>query len=736
MRVTPGILFVAGWAALGFSQVAPRKGDWPEYGRDPGGSRYSPLTQINTTNVDRLGRAWTYHTGESGRAFEATPILVNNVLYFSTQKQDVVALNPETGVEIWKYDLKAKTAVRESRGVAYWPGDKRTAPRILFGTGDGRLIALDAKTGELIPSFGANGCVDLRAGVADKFPKASYAISSPPTIFRDVVIVGPATQEGPSLGPSGDPRAYDVRTGKLLWTFHTVPRPGEPGNETWGPGGWVDRAGPSQWGPSTLDTKLGLIYMPIGNPADSFYGGDRPGDNLYSASIIALDALTGKLRWARQIVHHDLWDYDMSAPPALIEVQREGKMIPALAQTTKQGLLFILDRRTGEGVFGIEERPVPKGDVPGEWYSPTEPFPVKPAPLAPMSLNANQLSKRSPEAEKFCSDWFATLHNNGPFTPFGMTPTLVIPGSMGGGDWGGVAFDPNLGLIFANTNSLAGVGRMIPRTDGVLPYRNEGGYTRFIDQQGYPCTAPPWARLSAVNANTGEIVWQSALGSYDELEAQGLKNTGATAMGGPIATAGNLVFIAATTDSKFRAYDSRNGKELWVTKLDAAGTAVPMTYMGAGGKQYVVIAAGGTNRFGMIAGTAGRNADTLIAFALTDKARSASVISSSQSAATPGGRSMPASQPPAGSSGSTAPSAAMAAQSAADVSSSLPDGDGKAIVLATCTRCHGTSTFTSIRLNRQGWEDEVESMRSKGATGTEDDFNKVIDYLTRTFLGQ
>jgi cytochrome c5 len=312
----------------------------------------------------------------------------------------------------------------------------------------------------------------------------------------------------------------------------------------------------------------------------------------------------------------------------------------------------------------------------------------------------------------------------------------VIPGSMGGGDWGGVAFDPHLGLIFANTNSLAGVGRMVPWTGGVLPYRNDGGYTRFIDQQGYPCTAPPWARLSAINANTGEIVWQSVLGSYDELEAQGLKNTGATAMGGPIATAGNLVFIAATTDSKFRAYDSRNGKELWVTKLDAAGTAVPMTYMGADGKQYVVIAAGGTNRFGMIAGTAGHNADTLIAFALPDQASSASVTSSPQPATTPSARSMNASQPPAGTSGSTAPSAAKAAASAADASSFLPDGDGKSIVLATCTKCHGTSTFTSIRLSRQGWEDEVESMRSKGATGTDDDFKKVIDYLTRTFPRQ
>jgi quinoprotein glucose dehydrogenase len=595
----------------------------------------------------------------------------------------------------------------------------------LFGTGDGRLIALDAKTGALLTDFGNNGSVDLRIGVADKFPKASYAISSPPTIYRDVVIVGPATQEGPSLGPSGDPRGYDVRTGKLLWIFHTVPRPGEPGNESWGPGGWVDRAGPSQWGPSTLDTKLGLIYMPTGNPADSYYGGDRPGDNLYSASIIALDALTGKLRWYRQVVHHDLWYYDMSAPPVLVEVKRDGKTIPALAQITKQSLLFILDRRTGEPVFGIEERPVPKGDVPGEWYSPTEPFPLKPAPLSLLSLNSDELSKRSPEAEKFCRDWFSTLHNNGPFTPYGTTPTLLIPGSQGGGNWGGVS------LIFANTNNIAAVGRMIPRTDGVLPYRNDGGSTRFIDRQGYPCTAPPWAQLSAINANTGDIVWQSVLGSYDELEAQGLKNTGAIAMGGPIATAGNLVFIAATTDSKFRAFDSRNGKELWVTRLDAGGTTVPMTYMGSNGKQYVVVAAGGTNRWGMIAGTAGHNADALIAFALSDKPKSEPSISGSQPATAPSPQAPAAPQPAA-----VAASPVQAAPNAANDAASLPDGDGKAAVLASCTKCHGTSSFTSIRMNRLGWEDEIKSMRSKGAVGTEEDFKKITDYLTRNFPRQ
>jgi glucose dehydrogenase len=717
-----------------FSQLTPNQGDWPEYGHDAGGARFSPLTQINAANVAHLAPAWTYHTGEIGRSFETTPILVNNVLYLSTEAHNIVALDPVTGKEIWKYDTKSKPNQRETRGVAYWPGDKQNPPRILFGTGDGRLIALDAKTGTPAAGFGDNGSVDLRAGVLDKFPNASWGISSPPTIYRDVAIVGPATQEGPALGPPGDPRGFDVRTGKLLWVFHSTPRPGEPGNDSWGPSGWKDRAGPSQWGPGTLDPKLGIVYLPIGNPADSYYGGDRPGNDLYSASVIALDAQTGKLRWYYQITHHDIWDYDMSAPPALVEVKRDGKTIPALAQITKQSLLFILDRRTGKPVFGVEERPVPKGDVPGEWYSPTEPFPVKPPPLARMSLNKDQISTRSPEAQKFCSDWFSTLHNDGPFTPFGMTPTLLIPGSMGGGDWGGVSFDPQLGYIFANTNNLAGVGQMVKTVPGApaspyragppMPYHNSGGATRFVDKQGYPCDTPPWALLTAVNANTGDIVWQKPLGSYDALEAQGLKDTGAPLMGGSIATAGGLVFVAGTTDSKFRAFDSRTGNELWVTKLPATGTAVPMTYMGSDGKQYVVIAAGGSNRFRMIAGTADQTSDSLIAYALSANQTSES--------GPPAGRAPVAPGEPAASTSAAPVTAAPAAAAAAPVGS-LPDGPEKATVIKVCTTCHGASNFTTIGLSRTGWENEVQNMKGNGAVGTDAEFKQVIDYLTRNF---
>ncbi len=297
--------------------------------------------------------------------------------------------------------------------------------------------------------------------------------------------------------------------------------------------------------------------------------------NLYANSVVALDAMTGKLLWHYQVVHHDIWDYDLAAPPALIDVKREGKTIPAVAQITKMGLLFILDRLTGKPVFGVEERAVPKSDVPGEETWPTQPFPLKPPPLARMSMTVNEVTTRTPEAHKFCAEWFARLSHQVPYTPFGMfADDSIIPGTMGGGNWGGVSVDPALGYIFVNTSSLGGTGQMAKSPAGApMPYRNEGGYTRFLDQDQFPCQQPPWGELTAVNANTGDIAWRVPLGSYDAVEAMGLKNAGASNMGGSIATAGGLVFIAATTDSKFRAFDSKTGKELWMARLDATGDA-------------------------------------------------------------------------------------------------------------------------------------------------------------------
>jgi glucose dehydrogenase len=689
------------------------------YGHDAGGTRYSPLKQINTANVSRLQRAWTYHTGEKGRSLESTPICINDTLYFSTQNQNIVALDSVTGKEVWKY-TNPNPRGSESRGVAYWAGDKQTPPRILFGTGNGQLIELDAKTGTLVSSFGDKGIVDLRSGIADAYPKANYAISSPPVIYRDVVIVGPSTQESGSIGPSGEPRGFDVRTGKLLWAFHTVPQPGEAGHDSWGENGWKNRAGPSQWGLDTVDAELGLVFLPVGNAADSFYGADRKGSDLYSNSVIALEALTGKLRWYYQMVHHDLWDYDMNAPPALIEVKRNGQTIPALAETNKMSLLFILDRRTGKPIFGVEERPVPKGDTPGEWYSPTEPFPAKPAPLSRTTMTRDDISRRTPEAEKFCGEWLSRLRFGGLYTPFGMTPSLSMPGTMGGGNWGGVSFDPQLGYIFVNTSSLGTVSQMAPTAPGApLPYHNLGGYTRFIDQDGYPCQQPPWGEMSAVNANTGEIVWRKPLGSYDELEAQGLRNTGAPNIGGSIATAGGLVFIAATTDSKFRAFDSRTGEELWVVKLDASGTTVPMTYLGSDGKQYVLVAAGGTNRFRMIANTADKNSDSLIAFAISDQQQAGSNPQPNSSTA-------PALSP----TNSAAPGAPASSKG---TMADLPDGPGKETVIAVCTTCHGPNNFSTLHMSRSAWESEVADMKDKGAVATDDDFKRIVEYLAKNY---
>lgn len=717
MRIIFATIFF-GTLVPAFPQAIPQTGDWPAYGRDPGGTRYSPLDQISTKNVSTLQSAWTYHTREKGQSFESTPILVDNILYLSTHTQKVIALDPETGTEIWRFDAKAPG--RENRGVSYWPGDSQSPPRILFGTGDGRLIALSPKTGVPVAEFGDNGVVNLRSGITDKFPGAAYGISSPPTIYRDLVIVGPATQEGPSRGPSGDPRAFDVRTGRLRWRFHVLPQPGEPGSETWGTDGWKDRSGPSQWGFPTVDTERGIVFLPTGNPADSFYGADRKGTNLYANSVVALDALTGKLRWYYQLVHHDLFDYDVAAPPALVDVKRNGRTIPAVAQITKMGLLFILDRMTGKPVFGVEERAVPKSDVPGEESWPTQPFPLKPPPLARMNLTPEDITTRTPEAHKFCSEWFGRLRHQGPYTPFGMTPSLLMPGTMGGGNWGGVSFDPQLGYIFVNTSSLGGAGHMVAAAPGApMPYRNDGGYTRFLDQDQFPCQQPPWGELIAVNANGGDIAWRVPLGSYDQVEAMGLKNAGAANMGGSIATAGGLVFIAATTDSKFRAFDSRTGKELWMTRLEATGDAVPMTYRARNGKQYVLIAAAGTNRLRMIANTADETADALMAFALPD-AGETRVTSNTDSL------------PDTSRSGGP-PRVRLSEAELKAPGPALPDGEGKDVVIRMCTQCHGAAVFSRMRMSRDAWESEVGAMVEKGAVGTAGEVQTTISYLVRNF---
>ncbi|MBV9082347.1 MAG: pyrroloquinoline quinone-dependent dehydrogenase [Acidobacteriaceae bacterium] len=605
----------------GLRQQIPGETDWQTFGHDPGAIRYSPLAQINVQNVAKLAPAWKFDTGEKGRPFEMTPLVVNNIMYVVTPSQHILALEPETGREIWNYDAHGgKGSV--GRGVSFWPGDKNIAPRILFGTDGAQLIALDADNGQPAKDFGDNGIVNLGAGRKDRYPRARYAITSPPAVYRDLVIVGPETPEGPSVGPPGDARAFDIKTGKLVWTFNTLQHSNESGESTWGTDGGKNRAGPSLWGFITVDVQNNLLFLPTGNPADNFYGADRPGENLYANCVIAVDPETGNLRWFTQLVHHDIFDYDVAAPPALITVMRKGHAIPAVAEITKMGLLFILDRMTGTPLFGVEERPVPVSDVPGEKSWRTQPFPLKPPPLARNSVSRSELSRLSAETTTFCADLLDKYPNAGPYTPFLLNGSTLFPSTMGGGNWGGIAFDPNLHLIFVNTSSIGSIGRMTKAPTGApvngiggMPYINAGGYSRFVDQNHYPCNQPPWGQLTAVNADTGEIAWQVPLGSYDELERRGVKQTGAANIGGPIASAGQLIFIAATNDSHFHAVDSRTGKELWTGKLDAPGEATPITYLGRDGKQYVAIACGSAGHLRSV-GQDDEDTDVITAFAL------------------------------------------------------------------------------------------------------------------------
>jgi quinoprotein glucose dehydrogenase len=482
-------------------------------------------------------------------------------------------------------------------------------------------------TGELAKGFGVNGVVDLKASVSIDGGTGEFGMPSPPAVYRNVVITGGTNGENtPATGRLyGDIRGWDARTGKMLWAFHTVPRPGEPGYETWPPGAYKNRSGTNTWGFMTVDTQRGIVYAPIGSPTADFYGADRHGNNLYGNSLVALDALTGKLKWYQQLVHHDLWDYDPAAPPTLIDVRRGSRVTPAVAQITKMGLLFIFDRVTGEPIFGIEERPVPQTDVPGEWTSKTQPFPRKPEPLSRMTFDpAKDFYNLTPEHAAWCKNLWEQngLTASGPYAPMPLGKDVVtFPSTLGGGGFGGVSYNPQLGLVFVNVSHLGMVGRMEPRTDpktGQVTYvKNSvtgGPYGRFWNPDNrLPCSAPPFGELVAVNVNTGDIAWRVPLGSVEELETKGIKNTGALNLGGSMATASGLVFIGATADKRFRAFDAKTGKELWVAEIGADAKAAPMTFLGKDGRQYVVIMAGGGHQLSRSTPASGSN---LVAFAL------------------------------------------------------------------------------------------------------------------------
>ncbi|MFZ0589759.1 MAG: PQQ-binding-like beta-propeller repeat protein [Bryobacteraceae bacterium] len=592
----------------------PQAEQWPVYGHDPGGQRYSPLRQITRDDVTRLQRAWTFHMGKGGS--ESTPLVIDSVMYL-TAPNALFALESETGKVLWRY---ASYGVAR-RGLAYWPGD-RERPRIFCGVENGKMVALDARSGKPDQDFGDNGLIDLRRGVSDDVPNARFFLASPPAIYRNVIITGGNNGElAPSKGAYGDVRGWDARSGKLLWTFHTVPRPGEPGNGTWAPGSWEQRSGTNVWGIMTVDTQRGLVYLPIGCPTSDMYGADRHGNGLYGNSLVALDAMTGKVKWFQQLVHHDLWDYDLAAPPALIDITRNGKTIPAVAQITKMSLLFVFDRTTGEPIFGMEERPVPMSKVPGEASAPSQPFPVKPPPLARMNFQESDIYNLTPEHAQFCHELF--LKNNmisqGPYTPMPVEGNgLTFPSTLGGGNWGGVSYDPTLGYVFTNVMNLGQWGHMVPKPDpatGQMNYAREanpgGAYGRFWNPENQiPCTKPPFGELVAVNINAGDIAWRVPLGRIPALEAKGVKDTGALNIGGSITTAAGILFIAATDDNRIRAFDSRSGTELWSAGLDTSAYTVPITYRGRDDRQYVAVVAGGTGFFGSATG------DSVIAFAL------------------------------------------------------------------------------------------------------------------------
>ncbi|HZO89275.1 MAG TPA: PQQ-binding-like beta-propeller repeat protein [Chthonomonadaceae bacterium] len=656
-------------------QPSESQTEWPSYGGGPDGIRYSSLTQINRANVSQLQVAWTFDPGEGPGETQCQPLVADGVLYAVTPHHNVVALDAATGKPIWRFDSSI-IGRGPNRGVAYWTDGSE---RRVFAAVTHFVYALDGATGKPIPSFGVNGRIDLREGVGRDPAKQSIILTTPGVIYKDLLIVGGRVSEGLPCTP-GDIRAYDVRTGQMRWSFHTIPHPGEFGYKTWPKLAWKVSGSANNWAGMTVDAARGLVFVPTGSAASDFYGADRVGDDLFANTLLALDANTGKRVWHFQAVKHDIWDRDFPSQPALVRVKRGRRWVDAVAQTTKSGHVYVFERRNGKSLFPIKYRKYPPSDVPGEVAAKTQPLPTKPAPFARQVLTQDMLTNRTPEAHRWAVERFRTFYGGTPFVPFRVgQETLIFPGFDGGAEWGGPAFDPETGILYVNANEMAwtshlakneqvksarqlylqncanchgdtlagsppqlpkllnmgpkwdeaaickitrqGAGRMpgFPNLSdaevkAVAQYVLSGeskeiesdepaavtldyrftGYRKFLDPDGYPAIAPPWGTLNAIDLNTGEYVWKIPFGEYPELAEKGMKDTGSESYGGPVVTAGGLVFIAATNyDRKFRAFDKTTGQLLWETTLPFSANATPAVYS-AGGRQFVVICAEGS----------------------------------------------------------------------------------------------------------------------------------------------
>lgn len=594
------------------SRTTPAAGDWPMYRRDAAATGHSPLAQITPKNVATLAAVWTFKIDAAPPAAGAsistapsappaansqvTPIVVGGVMYLPATNR-VVALEAHAGNEIWSAPVTGSAPSR--RGLGYWPGDGGAPPRV-FVMAASRLVALDAKTGALVTSFGTNGEVEI-----------GVPYNSVPGVFRNVVVVGANTPPR-TIGGIGNPRAFDARSGAKLWEFSSVAQPGQPGHDTWAGESWKGRLGANAW-PFyfSYDEARGLLFLPLASPIPGWYGGDRAGANLYGNSVVAVDIQTGAYKWHFQTIHHDIWDHDPPAPPSLFDLRRNGRTIPALGLTTKSGYLYVLNRETGEPLHGVVEKPMPRSDVPGEATFATQPIPVRPPALARVSFAPEDLvsaSDTNAEHARACAalvEKVGGVLNRGPFTPWGFKAegaatrsTLLFPGGVGGANWGGTAYDPATGYLIVSTQDVGALGSIEKSKAGApLPYdKTTPGRPSFdarVGEQNWPCQKPPWGRLTAVNVATGDIAWQVPLGVTDALPTD-KQRTGRPLLAGAIATASGLLFIAATDDNRFRAVDTKTGKELWVAKLQKRGNANPMTYEARNGKQYVAIVASDT----------------------------------------------------------------------------------------------------------------------------------------------